>query len=549
MKLKHPFLIILFVLTGSCLKAQINPDQTTAVTFYTSDKRLQSVFNIAEEKAKWNIKDWGKYQVLVEGAGYDGVWIETQPMGGVMYAKRNLETAKDNVRIFMDYQREDGRFRSVITHSDTAFSFHDGSMSGLCFPMPALELYYWLNQDKQLLQQLYHSLEKFDNYLWKTRDSDGDGCLETWCVWDNGEDGSIRFGTSPLSWPFDYPPTEERMKTATDYYRDKHADTTLGLPVPIESMDFMSYSYTCRDVLSKAAGILGNGREAYWREKADQVKGKIRSYLWDPEKHACYDRDRSNNTMNILLHNNLRCMYYGSFNQRMADEFIQYHLVNPDEFWTKMPLPSIAANDTMFRNISGNNWSGQPQGLTFQRSIRALENYGHYAELSMIGTVFLKAVGDSLKFTQQFDPFTGTVNNTSDGYGPSILASLEFISRLYGVHLAQDTVHWSCLDDDHEYRYSQKWGGRIYKMETQGNRAHCFYNDREIFSFTRGARVLSDLEGRIIEIIGITPEKKNRKVDVLYNGKAHSLSMSPNAVYRYESKFYRVPGAGFYSCR
>jgi hypothetical protein len=199
-----------------------------------------------------------------------------------------------------------------------------------------------------------------------------------------------------------------------------------------------------------------------------------------------------------------------------------------------MPLPSIAANDPMFRNIPGNNWSGQPQGLTFQRSIRALENYGHYAELTMIGTVFLKAVGDFLKFTQQFDPFTGTINNTSDGYGPSILASLEFISRLYGIHLAQDTVHWSCLDDDHEYSYSQKCGGRIYKMETRGSRVHCFYNDSEIFSFSRGVRVVSDLEGRIIEIIGITPEKKSRKVSVRYDGKTHSFSLGPNAIYRFD---------------
>ena len=152
----------------------------------------------------------------------------------------------------------------------------------------------------------------------------------------------------------------------------------------------------------------------------------------------------------------------------------------------------------------------------------------------MIGTVFLKAVGDSLKFTQQFDPFTGTINNTSDGYGPSMLASLEFISRLYGIHLAQDTVHWSCLDDDQEYRYSQKWGERLYRLETRGSRVHCFFNDREIFSFTRGARVVSDLEGRIIEIIGITPEKKSRKVSVRYDGKTHSLSLSSNEIYQYE---------------
>ncbi|HPI72620.1 MAG TPA: hypothetical protein PLZ01_04380 [bacterium] len=50
----------------------------------------------------------------------------------------------------------------------------------------------------------------------------------------------------------------------------------------------------------------------------------------------------------------------------------------------------------------------------------------------MIGKKFLQTIGDSMKFAQQFDPFTGKVDQTKDGYGPSILAALEFISQLHG---------------------------------------------------------------------------------------------------------------------
>lgn len=89
--------------------------------------------------------------------------------------------------------------------------------------------------------------------------------------------------------------------------------------------------------------------------------------------------------MDVLTHNNLRCMYYGSFDQDMADRFIRCHLLNPDEFWTRVPLPSIAANDPCFTNINFNNWGGQPQGLTYQRAIQALEQYGHVSEIRMLG--------------------------------------------------------------------------------------------------------------------------------------------------------------------
>lgn len=90
------------------------------------------------------------------------------------------------------------------------------------------------------------------------------------------------------------------------------------------------------------------------------MQDALKNYLWDEEKKAFYDKDKENKTMPILLHNNLRCMYFGSFDQDMADKFVRVHFLNPSEFRTPMPLPSMAANDPMFKNEEGNNWSGQP---------------------------------------------------------------------------------------------------------------------------------------------------------------------------------------------
>jgi hypothetical protein len=521
----------------------------TGVQFKTSDANLQKVYDAAEGKAKWNIARFGSYKVLVEGAGYNNVWLETQPMGGYMYGKRDLEIARNNIQLFMAYQREDGRFPGMLGHKSGEITPYYGWFQGYCFPMPAFGLYFWLNKDKDYLNRLYISLEKFDAFLWKTRDSDQDGCLETWCVWDTGEDMCVRMGESPHSWPFDYPPTEERIRSLTEdelkrYCSKSTFDFNKGFPVPIESMDIMSYSYTGRDVLARISKELGNGKESFWRGKANEVRAKLKSYLWDEERHACYDRDKDNKVMNTLMHNNLRCMYFGSFDQQMADDFVKYHLMNPDEFLTPMPLPSIAANDPSFRNIPGNNWSGQPQGLTFQRSIQALENYGHFAELTIIGRKFLKVIGDSVKFTQQFDPFTATINTNKDGYGPSILSALEFISRLYGIYPEQDKVSWSCLDDGNNYEYSQVLGSHLFKMRTKGNRVMCSVNEREVFSFTKGIRMVSDLSGRITEVIGLETKIINAEIEV--NGKVYRLMVSPNEVYTFNGGFRKTKGIGFY---
>ena len=63
----------------------------TKVTFRTADELLQKLVDKAEEKSLENLKDFAGRKVLIEGGGYEKVWLETQPMGGEMYAKRDLE--------------------------------------------------------------------------------------------------------------------------------------------------------------------------------------------------------------------------------------------------------------------------------------------------------------------------------------------------------------------------------------------------------------------------------------------------------------------------
>lgn len=540
------FFLILFSVAFLELSAQSSSIKT-AVTFTTNDSLLAKVYSSAEEKCLKNIQQFGQYKVLVEGAGYPNVWLETQPMGGYMYAKRNLEIAKNNIEIFIANQRSDGRLPGMIGLTNYPFfpgeirtgkdslSVYYGWLQGFCFPSPAFELYYWLQKDKVYLKRLYASLEHFDNYLWKTRDSDGDGCLETWCVWDTGEDMCIRLENSPDGWGYDFPPSVkflEKMDTLAlkKHFYQQPFNKNIEIPVPMESMDIMSYSYSARHILSLISKVLSNGKELFWKNKALAVRSTLKNYLWDKKKQACFDRGADNKTLPALIHNNLRCMYFGSFDQEMADAFVKKHLMNQKEFWTPMPLPSIAANDSLFRNISGNNWSGQPQGLTYQRSIEALENYGHFAELTLIGKKLLSSTKRSLHFSQQFDPFTGEPNNSGDGYGPTMLSVLEFISRLYGVHYTKDKLLWSSITTDGNYSstYKQTIGDKEYTLTVNDNLMNAFINGKKIFTCSAGVRIVTDDDGSLLEITGIDEIKhsitfksqhKNFNAVILPNGR------------------------------
>ena len=154
--------------------------KTNSVTFSTTDTSLQNLFDLAEKKAADNVRIFSpNYKVLVEGGEYPFVWVETQPMGGVMYAKRNLQVAYNNVAIFLKHQAASGRVPGMIIPMDNNIwgltdlekaengylGLFSETLQGFFVPGPALELYYLLNKDTAYLNLLYNSFQAYDNYL------------------------------------------------------------------------------------------------------------------------------------------------------------------------------------------------------------------------------------------------------------------------------------------------------------------------------------------------------------------------------------------------
>ena len=458
--------------------------EETKVVFKTGDKLVQKLFDSAEEKCIGNIRDFAGYKVLIEGGGYGKVWIETQPMGGAMYGKRNLEIAFNNQKIFMDNQREDGRLPGSIELRDGKLIPQFDKFQGFCFPDPALDVWYLTGRKPEFLEELYGVLRKYDEYLWAVRDSDGDGCLESWCKYDTGEDNAVRYGDAPNAWDKEIPPEGSSI-------------------VPMASMDFMSYSVNARETMAHIASLQGKTDLAdRHRADAEELKIRIRSILWDENRGAFFDRDKDHRSMPVLTHNNLRMMYWNSMSQADADRFIKEHLLNPEEFWTKMPLPSVAVNDPSFRNARENNWSGQSEALTYQRAIRALENYGYYSLIPELGNRLFHAIGDKCVFVQQYDPFTGEpsiggTDGARDAYGPAMLAVLEYISRMYGVDVVRDRLIFSCVKGA-DCRYEQYAGGHVYSVESEGDRVKFAIDGREVYAGTNGIRIETDLDGRFL---------------------------------------------------
>ncbi|HEX5790308.1 MAG TPA: hypothetical protein VFY13_04100 [Luteolibacter sp.] len=525
--------------------AMIRTGVETAADFSTSDPELQRLYETGRKQLLANQSEIAPgLTVLVEGGGYSNVWLETQPMGGEMYAKFNPQVALNNQLIFMRTQREDGRLPGMVVSGSRIGSLSKGGdglppgfqnlpelgliadyemIQGYCFPEPALRMNAWIGGNRDYLVLLDRTLRRFDDYLWRTRDSNGDGLLETWCVWDTGEDGCTRLHErgAPESWPHETAPASPPLRQ--------------GVRVPFQSMDFMAYSYSARSVLARIARELGNGEEQKWRDAAAEVRRRVVEKLWNEERKACFDRDRDGVVLDELIHNNLRCMWHGLFTQEMADAFIAHHLLNPDEFWTPVPLVSIARNEPLYLSRPRNNWSGQPQGLTYQRAIHALERYGHVAEVSLLGRKLLPVLAlNNGRFSQQLDPINGKPSlSNSDGYGPMILAAFGYIDRMHGIHLdvERGEVWWSVLEvRGGRFKSSQRWAGHDFELELADGRFVAKVGGKVVFSGKPGMRVVSDLQGKVLAVVGI--DSSTREVELQAGSRTLKGQVAPNQILR-----------------
>ncbi len=540
--------------------SMIPVDMETSVSFTTDDPRLQLLYDKGMRQLSANLREFAPgMTILVEGGGYNNAWLETQPMGGEMFATHDLQVALNNQVLFMRGQRDDGRLPGMVIKGSMVAEMgwkengfppghqwkpeHDlvadfRMFQGYCFPEPAWRMYFWVGKNRDYLKQLATALEGHDAYLWRVRDSNGDGLLETWCVWDTGEDGCTRLHLRgvPENWPYEQAPGTDApgIPALSD-----------GSKAPFQSMDIMAYSYSGRAVLAKIARELGTGEEAKWQQAADDVRQRVIDKLWDPKRHACFDRDRDGKILPELIHNNLRCMWYGLFTQEMADAFIKHHLLNPEEFWTPVPLASIARNEELFLSRPRNNWSGQPQGLTYQRAIHALERYGHHAEVTLLGRKLLPVLMRNGRFSQQLDPDTGTPSlSNSDGYGPMILAMAGYVERMHGIHLDVENgqVWWSGLSPASwgsvvdisqnqlgNLAYSQKWGNHVFEMSLRRKGLlEAKVNGEVVFTASPEVRVITDLQGKLISVVGIDPT--NQAVAVQHGKQRWSGTIAPNEV-------------------
>jgi len=167
--------------------------------FRTANSRWQADYDRALAVLAANVQVLPRYSkpVLLEGANYAGIWMESGPHEALLYRKFRPDAARNSHLIFFALQRPDGQLPANNKVSETGF----GQIQ-MVVPIAATS---WelarSTGDAELLDTAYRACSAWDAWLMRHRNTRGTGLIEGFCTYDTGHDNSPRWAGIPPQCP------------------------------------------------------------------------------------------------------------------------------------------------------------------------------------------------------------------------------------------------------------------------------------------------------------------------------------------------------------
>jgi len=255
---------------------------------------------------------------------YIGVWQWDAFFHALAYRHVEPRLAQDQIRIVLDHQRADGMIPDAI---------HDeGVVTHLTFPIeadvtkpPLLAWSAWklyeVDGDREFLDEIYEAVVRWNRWWFDHNDTDGDGLPEYQHPFSSGLDDS------PL-W-------DDGM--------------------PVTAPDLNTYLVLQEEAIARMAEVIGEqGDAAAWGGRADRLAERMIDKLWDPEAGLFWAMHKGAR-VNVRTPFSLLPLITGRMPAEIVDRLIE-HLTNPDEFWTRYPVPTVAKNDPAYSPLE--MWRG-----------------------------------------------------------------------------------------------------------------------------------------------------------------------------------------------
>jgi hypothetical protein len=486
--------------------------------FKTQDSAWQSTYDRALSVLAANVQRLPRYDhpVLIEGAAYQGIWLECGPHESLVYRKFRPDVALHSHRCFFELQRADGQMPC------------NNKLSGMGFGqiqmvVPIAATVWELAQatgDEALLREAYGACVKWDAWLQRYRNRRGTGMTEGFCTYDTGQDNSPRWAGIPVQCP-----DQDARKCPP------------GLKLPRLCPDLSATTYGGRVALAQMAEALGKSAEAaQWQQQSQQLRSSILKYLYSPDDAAFYDVDAAGDYVRIRCDILSRVCGEHVVDQPTFEKLWSRQLHNPHAFWAPLPLPSVALDDPLFvRPIPANSWGGATQALTALRTGRWFDHYGKSAAHAQLMHSWCQALQqDHDNFRQQADPLTGRfAQGDPPGYSPAALAMIDFTWRLAGIWESGRRLNWNVRPGHAASR------GATFSLRTDAqHRAQLTYDaqgadlrlDGQWLARIEGgaARLVTGESGQLLSLVSIDQRTQQLRLSTR-DRPARQLRLDPDA--------------------
>ena len=336
------------------------------------------------------------------------------------YVYLDALSAEGSQRVYMEQQGDDGLIAYRHGPRGAQTYPHKGK------PTTSAPFYSWINWevyqvsgDRQFLSDAYKSGVEYVEWLFKNRDTDGDGLFE----W--GPYGIIE---NVRDW------YNAVFQVSAERYLDVDKE---DISDELECLDLSLMVVKELRSLSKMAGALGKKKDARkWSHKADEISEKINDLMWDEETGFYYHINKKDHSW-YFMSRDLRRQEIIGFLPLWAEacpperaERLVETLTDPDKFWRKYGVPTLAADDPWYSPYVDYccKWNGPVWLLWDYMVFDGLVNYGYNDLARQLAGKMMLAVTTQLKknhnYWESFSPDNDVLNCPSNYIWDSIMAKL-----------------------------------------------------------------------------------------------------------------------------
>jgi len=375
-----------------------------------------------------NMKYWGCVPTKVH---YNWFWLWDSGFQALGYSEFKPDMARDVIRAIFQAQRADGyiahmedeRAKPITPHSQSPVFGFSGSQIIERFPdEPAT---------KEFEKEMYEKGKLYIDWWKKARDQNNNGLFEYLSQDEGGWDNSPRMNYVKPG-PF------------ISYVGSAGEVISFKLK-PLDNADLNPWMYFYYEAMARWADDLAKPEEAIkWRADARALAQKIDEVLWD-EDCGCwldtYGRNGNYRHFKVLT----PAIWFPAFAGATLDEHkaravIEKHLLNPEEFFGKYPIPTVAYNDPYF-DASVPGWKGRIWIFSAYSALETLFKFGYEKESDELRERLLSMManqGGMKGIYETYDPITGRYLNhkPTSGYasfqfGWSSAFTIEMILERY----------------------------------------------------------------------------------------------------------------------